>query len=154
MQEGSKVALPAKSTLYYRMRTTSHKPPYLRLSSYYFFFFAALGVFAPYWSVYLKEGLSYNAIQIGQVMAVFMATKLIAPFLWGWLADRVQRRLSLVRLASFLTLLFLLGVYIDTNFVWILLIVGLFGFFWRATRNARWKRWINGISTWQGSWMK
>ena len=58
--------------------------PYWRLSSFYFFYFAALGGLVPYWGLYLKQ-LGFDAVAIGTLMAIPMATKFVAPYLWGWL---------------------------------------------------------------------
>ena len=40
-----------------------------------------------YWSLYLKS-LGFNSLTIGSLVAILPATKLIAPYIWGWLADR------------------------------------------------------------------
>ena len=99
---------------------------------FYLFYFAALGAFAPYWSVYLKH-LSFNAIEIGQLTALFMFTKLIAPFVWGWLADHTGKRLKWVRLAAFLTIPSLLLIFFNQSYFWIAFAMFLFGFFWNAS---------------------
>jgi len=70
--------------------------PYWRLSSFYFFFFAVLGALLPYWSLYLKS-LGFRPLQVGALFAVMMATKIVAPNLWGWLGDRSGRRMAIVR---------------------------------------------------------
>jgi len=110
------------------MQRTPGKPPYLRLSIFYFFYFAALGAFVPYWTVYLHNHLHFTAAEIGELMAIFMVSKLIAPFLWGWLADHGGNRLQLIRLASFMTLVCFLGVYVQQGFWWLALVMGAVGF--------------------------
>ncbi|MBL4567807.1 MAG: MFS transporter, partial [Porticoccus sp.] len=60
--------------------------PYWRLSAFYFCFFGLLGALYPYWSLYLKSK-GFSASEIGLLLAIPMATKVIAPNLWGWLAD-------------------------------------------------------------------
>lgn len=107
--------------------------PYFRLSLYYFAYFAVLGAFVPYWTIYLRDELGFNAIQIGQLMAVFMLSKIIAPLVWSSLVDYTQRRLFLVRLAAGLSVLCFLGIYIDDSFVWLMVVVMSFGFFWNAS---------------------
>jgi len=107
-------------------------PPYFRLSLFYVFYFAALGAFAPYWSVYLKH-LSFTAIEIGQLMSLFMFTKLVAPFAWGWLTDHTGKRLKWIQVASFLTIPSLLLIFIDQSYFWISFATVLFGFFWNAS---------------------
>jgi len=76
---------------------------YARLSSFYFFYFATLGIFIPYWSLYLKA-LGFNAVEIGELMAMVMASKLIAPYLLGWLSDHIQKRLVIIQISLFLVL--------------------------------------------------
>ena len=63
--------------------------PYWRLSGFYFFYFATLGALLPYWSLYLKDS-GCNAIEIGKLSALLVATRIIAPNLWGWFADRTD----------------------------------------------------------------
>ncbi|MCB1851523.1 MAG: MFS transporter, partial [Gammaproteobacteria bacterium] len=52
--------------------------PYWRLSSFYFCYFAALGALIPFWGLYLKQ-LGFSAVEIGELMAIPMATKFAAP---------------------------------------------------------------------------
>ena len=44
-------------------------------------------------------------------MAVLMGTKIIAPNIWGWIADHTGRRVGIVRLASGLSVLVFFGVF-------------------------------------------
>jgi PPP family 3-phenylpropionic acid transporter len=69
---------------------------YLRLSGFYLFYFAILGVLLPYWGLYLLA-LGFDPARIGELMAIPQATKMVAPNLWGWLADRTGRRMWVVR---------------------------------------------------------
>lgn len=61
--------------------------PYRRLASFYFFHYAALGALVPYWSLYMAAR-GFGAMQIGQVMAIILGARVVAPTLWGWFADR------------------------------------------------------------------
>ncbi|WP_133511789.1 MFS transporter [Candidatus Thiosymbion oneisti] len=106
--------------------------PYWRLSSFYFFYFAALGALIPFWGLYLKDR-GFTPLAIGELMAILMATKIVAPNLWGWIADRTGARLSMVRLASLLTLLTFSGIFAVDGFWGIALVMALFGFFWNAS---------------------
>lgn len=106
--------------------------PYWRLSSFYFFYFAALGVLIPFWGLYLKD-LGFTPLVIGELMAILMATKIIAPNLWGWIADRTDARLPLVRLGSLLSLLAFFGMFAVNGFWGIALVMTLFCFFWHAS---------------------
>jgi PPP family 3-phenylpropionic acid transporter len=96
-------------------------------------YFAALGVFVPYWTVYLHTVKAFSPVQIGELMAVFMATKVVAPFIWGWLADHTGQRLRIIRLASLMAVVCFAGVYWQSGYGWMLLVMAGFGFFWNAS---------------------
>jgi MFS transporter, PPP family, 3-phenylpropionic acid transporter len=104
---------------------------YLRLSSFYLWYFAALGALLPYWGLYLKS-LGYSAVEIGELIAIMMATKIIAPNIWGWIADRSGRRMPIVRVASLLAALAFAGVFLGNGYWWLALVVATFSFFWNA----------------------
>ena len=106
--------------------------PYWRLSGFYFFYFASLGVLIPYWSLYLKS-LGYNSLAIGGLVAILPATKLIAPYIWGWLADHTRRSMFIIRIASVLALLSFLLVFVSQQLYWLIFVMLLFSFFWNAT---------------------
>lgn len=110
----------------------ANKPPFFRLSLFYFFYFAALGIFVPYWSVYLKY-IHFNALQTGQLMGLFMFSKLLAPLVWGWIADHSDARLRWIRIAAFLTIIGILPVFFEHHFIGIALAMVWFGFFWNAS---------------------
>ncbi|MEJ1297592.1 MAG: MFS transporter [Candidatus Sedimenticola sp. (ex Thyasira tokunagai)] len=105
--------------------------PYWRLSGFYFFYFAALGGLIPYWGLYLKS-LGFDAIAIGELMAIPMATKFVAPYVWGWLGDHLGRRMVIVRLGSLLTSLIFIAVFWLQGFWELGLAMVLFSFFWNA----------------------
>ncbi len=63
---------------------------YPRLSAFYLFYFGALGIFVPFFSFYLQRQ-GFSALAIGQLMAIPMAMRVLAPGLWGWAADRSGR---------------------------------------------------------------
>ncbi|MBD3610581.1 MAG: MFS transporter [Gammaproteobacteria bacterium] len=106
--------------------------PYWRLSSYYFFYFASLGALIPYWGLYLKS-LDFSAQQIGELMAVVMATKIISPNIWGWIADHTGKRMAIVRLGSLLSILCFAAVFVNQTYFWLMAAMLLFSFFWNAT---------------------
>jgi len=106
--------------------------PYWRLSGFYFFYFAALGALLPYWAPYLKAR-GFRAAEIGELMAVLMATKILAPNVWGWIADHTGRRMPMVRLASLLTATSFSAVYWADGFWALAVVMCLYGFFWNAS---------------------
>ena len=105
--------------------------PYWRLSGFYFFYFATLGVLVPYWALYLQwEG--FSARQIGELTAILLASRIIAPNIWGWIADHHGHRMRIVRLASFAAALTFAAIFIDQSYLWIATVILLFSFFWNA----------------------
>lgn len=106
--------------------------PYWRISGFYLAYFASLGVIVPYWSLYLQS-LEFDARSIGELMAIFMATKIVAPYLWGWIADHTGKGMHIIRIGSVCALFIFLGVFIRTDFWWMAMIMALFSFFWNAT---------------------
>ena len=105
--------------------------PYWRLSSFYFFYFGALGVLLPYWAVLLKHR-GFNAIEIGELMALLVATKIVAPNIWGWIADHAGLHMPIIRAASLLTVVGFVGVFFAEGFWAMAAVMALFSFFWNA----------------------
>ena len=105
--------------------------PYWRLSGFYFWYFTALGAFLPYWSLYLAS-LNFSAAEIGQLMALVAGTKVVAPNIWGWLADRTGADLRLIRWAGFATVLAFAALPWRAGFWWLFWITLAFSFFWNA----------------------
>ena len=105
--------------------------PYWRLSSFYWFYFATLGAFIPYWGLYLSDA-GYNAVEIGQLMAVILGTKIVAPYLWGWIADHKGNRVMIIRLGAVLAALGYAGIFLADTFWWLFIVLLVFSFFWNA----------------------
>ncbi len=106
--------------------------PYWKLSGFYFFYFASLGVLVPYWSLYLKS-LGFSSLAIGSLVAILPATKLIAPYIWGWLADHTRRSMLIIRVSSLLALVSFSLVFVSQQLLWLTFAMLLFSFFWNAT---------------------
>ena len=62
------------------------------MSAIWFFCLAGLGVFFPYYSLYLHENVGLDAVQVGVVYAVLPSVGLIAQLFWGQVADRTGYR--------------------------------------------------------------
>lgn len=111
---------------------SNHKNYYWRIAGFYFFYYAFVGLFAPYWSLYLKS-IRFDAIEIAILVAVQPVMRMMAPTLWGWLADRTGKRLLVVQIAATLSALSYLGVFVTTSFWGMFLVLALMGFFWSAS---------------------
>ncbi len=105
---------------------------YWHLSRFYFFYFSSLGALIPFWTVYL-DSLGFSALEIGQLMATLAISKIVAPYLWGWVADRTGYHIRIVQLTSFLSLLCFLPLLWYDSFWSILWLKLLFSFFWNAS---------------------
>ena len=103
----------------------------LRLSGLYFFYFASVGAFLPFWGLYL-EHLAFTPAQIGVLMAVILGTRIVAPVMWGWLADHTGKRLRIIRTATLLATVFFSATLVVTGYGWMLLVLTAFSFFWNA----------------------
>ena len=101
------------------------------LSRFYFFYFASLGALVPFWSVYLKS-LGFSPLQIGQLMASLALTKIVAPYLWGWIADRSGYHIRIVQLTSLLALLCFVPLLWLERYWGVMLAMIAFSFFWNA----------------------
>ena len=88
--------------------------PSRQLAGFYFFYFGYLGVFAPFFSLYL-EGLNLTAFDIGLVMALPQVTRIVAPHLWGWLADTTAKPVRIVRLTGVAGTVVFFGIFASTS---------------------------------------
>jgi len=105
--------------------------PYRRLAGFYFFYFAYLGAFAPFFSLYL-DGAGMSAVEIGVLMSLPQLSRIVAPHLWGWLADRTTHRLRVLRLAGAAGSICFLGVFAGTQFALLFAVLFAMTFFWSA----------------------
>ena len=109
-----------------------HKNYYWRIAGFYFFYYAFVGMFAPYWSLYLKS-IHMSAIEIATLMSIGPVMRMVAPNIWGWLADRTGKRLLVVQVAAILSAVCYLGVFATTSFWGMFAVLALMGFFWSAS---------------------
>ncbi len=105
---------------------------YARFSGFYFFYFASLGIFLPFWPLYLQS-LGFSALEIGQLLAVVMFAGIFAPNVWAWLADHTGHRLLLARGAALGSTLGILALQWVTDFTGMAALLLVFSFFWYAT---------------------
>jgi PPP family 3-phenylpropionic acid transporter len=106
--------------------------PYKRLSSFYFFYFATFGLFLPYWNLYLKQE-GFNAIEIGELSALLLGTKIIAPNLCGIIADCTGKGLKIIRIVTFFTAFLFTGFFFKSGYFWFTVMTLGFSFFWNAS---------------------
>ena len=105
--------------------------PYWRLSSFYLFYFALLGSTAPFLALYFDH-LGFSSARIGELVAIPMLMRCVAPNLWGWLGDYTGRRLAIVRFGAVCTLACFSLILVDKSYAWLAMVMALHAFFWHA----------------------
>lgn len=104
---------------------------YTKLAAFYFLHFSSLGIYLPYWSLYLRD-LGFSASAIGMLLAVALVNHLFAPYLWGWISDRMHAATLVIRLAATMAPLCFALVLLGHSFYWLAFALFIFSFFWHA----------------------
>ena len=95
--------------------------PFAALSASYF---AHIGFFNPYLPLWLKDaGLGIFAISL--LTSVQSATRLFAPYGWGWLSDRTGERVKLLRYGATAALVCSLGLWLELGPMGLLVVLML-----------------------------
>ena len=105
---------------------------YWRLSRFYFFYYFFVGLFVPYWGLYLQSK-SFTAFQIGILLSLFQISRIFAPNFWGWLADHTNKRARWIRLASFIGCLGYMAIFWADSFLLIFLVMMSMSLFTSST---------------------
>ena len=105
---------------------------YWRLSRFYFFYYFFVGLFVPYWGLYLQSK-SFSAFQIGILLSLFQISRIFAPNFWGWLADYTNKRARWIRLSSFIGCLGYIGIFWADSFFLIFLVMMSMSLFTSST---------------------
>ncbi len=106
-------------------------PPLSWISACYFFFFAILGVLIPYLGVFF-EHRGFNAQQIGFLLAILMATRIVAPNIWAIVADKTGMRGQLVKLGAACSAVAFLTFFYHGGFIYLAVSLFIYTFFWNA----------------------
>jgi PPP family 3-phenylpropionic acid transporter len=99
------------------------------LSLYWFVLFAALGVFFPFYSLYLDENAGLTGTQVGLVMASVPLTGMLAQPLWGIAADRSGRRARLLAILTACSALGYASLYCAGDFATLLAVTMVLSIF-------------------------
>jgi MFS transporter, PPP family, 3-phenylpropionic acid transporter len=93
--------------------------PFAALSASYF---AHIGFFNPYLPLWLKE-LGFSITVIGLLNAVQAATRVLAPYGWGWLSDHSGERVKLLRFCAGAALICSAGLLVPGGVVWMAVVL-------------------------------
>jgi MFS transporter, PPP family, 3-phenylpropionic acid transporter len=102
------------------------------LSRFYFVYYFFVGVFVPYWALYLQSE-HFSPVEIGILMSIFQISRIFAPNFWGWLADHTAKRTVWIRLNTVLGVLGFIAVFWAEGFWSMLLVMGALSLFTSST---------------------
>ena len=100
----------------------------LPIAGFYLLYFATVGVTLPFLPAYLAS-LGLHATQVGTLLAIGPAVTLIAPPLWGHLADRLGRPDLVLQTLAVGACLGFAPLLVATDFGWIAATLCLYAFF-------------------------
>lgn len=101
----------------------------LPLALFWFIYMGALGIFFPYYSLYLRENAALAGTQVGLVLSMFPLVGCVAEPFWGQVADRTGARGRVVVFLSFGASLGYLALGAASGFPAILLATALLAVF-------------------------
>jgi PPP family 3-phenylpropionic acid transporter len=104
---------------------------FVRSSFSYFWYFSLLGLMIPFLSVFL-DGKGFSSIEIGEILAIVTATKIVGPTLWATLADKTGKQVTIIRLGAFLACLFFTALFWLNDYWPIVFCMATFSLFWTA----------------------
>src|SRR6266545_8020190 len=70
------------------------------LSLFWFLYLGALGILLPFFSLYLSEAAGLTATEVGVVVTMSPLVALLAPTVWGQIADRSGARVRVLAAAT------------------------------------------------------
>ena len=89
--------------------------PFAALSASYF---AHIGFFNPYLPLWLKD-LGLGLVAISLLTSVQAATRLFAPYIWGWVSDHTGERVKLLRLGAAVALASACLLWLEPSPLWL-----------------------------------
>lgn len=89
---------------------------------FFFAYYGYVGVFSPYASLYFADR-GMTAAQIGVLMSLMQVMRIFGPNLWGWVADRHQQRVTVLRITAVAAAASFVGVFFGQSFAQFLLVM-------------------------------
>ena len=105
---------------------------HFNLSRFYFIYYFFVGAFVPYWGLYLSSE-SFSPADIGILMSLFQVSRIIAPNLWGWLADHTRQRVRWIRTTAFLGLFGFAAIFWAHDFMTMFVVMAALSMFTSST---------------------
>ena len=89
---------------------------------FFFAYYGYVGVFSPYASLYFADkGIA--ATQIGVLMSLMQVMRIFGPNLWGWVADRHQQRVTVLRITAVAAAAAFIGMFFGQTFAQFFLVM-------------------------------
>ncbi|MGE5650599.1 MFS transporter [Noviherbaspirillum sp. UKPF54] len=98
---------------------------------FFFAYYGYVGVFSPYASLYFS-GKGMSAAEIGVLMSLMQVMRIFGPNLWGWVADRHQKRVTVLRLTAVAATALFAGIFVGQTFAHFFLVMVLVNLFTSA----------------------
>lgn len=102
-----------------------------RIASFYFIYFAVIGCVVPYWGVYL-DSLHFSSVEIGYLIGIYTCTKIVAPYLWGVIADKTGWRIQIIRIGLLAGIVNFALLVQGSSFFWVSIFTFTYSFFLNA----------------------
>lgn len=89
---------------------------------FFFAYYGYIGVFSPYASLYFSaKGMT--AAEIGILMSLMQVMRIFGPNLWGWVADRQQQRVRVLRITALAAAAAFCGIFAGQTFTQFLIVM-------------------------------
>ena len=99
----------------YSVQSSTWSRQSFNFALFFFAYYGYVGVFSPYISLYFAEK-QMTVQQIGILMSLMQAMRIFGPNLWGWIADRTQKRIVVLRLTALAAALMFCGLFVSSTF--------------------------------------
>jgi PPP family 3-phenylpropionic acid transporter len=104
---------------------------FIKLSAGYFWYFSILGLIVPFLPVFL-DAKNFSSIEIGEILAIITATKIVGPTFWAFAADKSGKQLEIIRSGALLALLSFSLLFWLNGYWPITFCLAIFSLFWTA----------------------
>lgn len=104
-------------------------PKFYSFSFSYFTYFSVLALVVPFLALFL-DGRGFNSREIGELLAIFTATKIIGPTMWANAADKSGNLKGIIQLGSLLALLSFSFLFFVQSYWPIAFVLAVFSLFW------------------------
>ena len=126
---------------------------HFNLSRFYFVYYFFVGLFVPYWGLYLNFK-SFSPIEIGFLLSFFQLSRIFAPNLWGWIADHTEKRSLWIRLTAFVGFVGFIGIFWADSFIEIFVIMMAMSVFTSSTLPLAESLTLSHLATTNGHYSK